>query len=98
MTARESLSVLNRSFEKPSVGRVITFPKRCSKRLSVAAVARKAKVKVLCVIQRKVFISCVIQERCFLSLHSYYLIVNLLLVSDLVNLVLERLTTGCRVF
>jgi len=67
------------------VGRAITFPKRCSRRLSAAAVARKAKVKVLCV--RKVFISCVIQERCFLSLHSKYLIVNLLLVSDLVNLV-----------
>jgi len=52
------------------VGRAITFPERCSRRLSVVVVARKAKVKVLCVIQRKVFISCVIQERCFLSLHS----------------------------
>jgi len=65
-----SLSVLNGSFEKPSVGRAITFPESRSRRLSVAAVARKVKVKVLCVIQRKVFISCVIQERCFLSLHS----------------------------
>jgi len=51
------------------VGRAITFPERCSRRLSAAAVARKAKVKVLCVIQRKVFISCAIQERYFLSLH-----------------------------
>jgi len=80
------------------VSRAITFPERCSRRLSAAVVARKAKVKVLCVIQRKVFISCVIQERCFLSLHSKYLIVNLLLVSDLVNLVFKRLTTGRRVF
>ena len=40
------------------MGRAITFPKRVYKRLSAAAVARKAKVNVLCVIQRKVFISC----------------------------------------
>ena len=52
------MSVLKRSFEKPSLGRAITFPERFSKRLSVAVVARKVKVKVLCVIQRKVFISC----------------------------------------
>ena len=55
----------NRSFEKPSVGRAITFPKRCSRRLSAAVVARKAKVKVLCVIQRKVFISCVFKRSVF---------------------------------
>ena len=80
------------------MSRAITFPEKCSRRLSAAAVARKAKFKVLCVIQRKVFISCEIQERCFLSLHSKYLIVNLLLVSDLVNLVFKRLTTGRRIF
>jgi len=39
------------------VGRAINFPERVSRRLSAAAVARKAKVKILCVIQRKVFIS-----------------------------------------
>jgi len=58
-------SVLKRSFEKPSVGRAITFPKRWSRRLSAAVVARKAKVKVLCVIQRKVFISCVFKRGVF---------------------------------
>jgi len=47
------------------VGRAITFPERCSRRLSVAAVARKSKVKVLCVIQRKVFISCVFKRGVF---------------------------------
>jgi len=47
------------------VGRVITFPERFSKRLSVVVVARKAKVKVLCVIQRKVFISCVFKRGVF---------------------------------
>ena len=56
---------LNRSFEKPSVGRAITFPERCSRRLSVAAVARKAKVKFLCVIQRKVFITYVFKRGVF---------------------------------
>jgi len=90
------LSVLNRSFEKPSVGRAITFPERCSRRLSAAAVARKAKVKVLCVIQRKVFISCVFKRGVFFPVVN--LIVNLLFISDLVNLVFERLTTGRRVF
>ena len=76
--------------------RAITFPERCSRRLSVVVVARKAKVKVLCVIQRKVFISCVIKRGVFFPYSFYYLIVNLLFVSDLVNLVFERLTTGCR--
>ena len=52
------MSVLNRSFKKPSVGRVITFPEKCSRRLSVAVVARKAKVKILCVIQRGVHLLC----------------------------------------
>jgi len=47
------------------VGKAITFPERCSRRLSVAVVARKAKVKVLCVIQRKVFISCVFNRGVF---------------------------------
>ena len=47
------------------MGRAITFPERCSRRLSVAAVARKSKVKVLCVIQRKVFISCVFKRGVF---------------------------------
>jgi len=61
----DSLSVLNRSFEKPSVARAITFPDRCSRRLSAAVVARKPKVKVLCVIQRKVFISCVFKRGVF---------------------------------
>jgi len=53
-----SVKCSQKSFEKPSMGRAITFPKRVYKRLSAAAVARKAKVNVLCVIQRKVFISC----------------------------------------
>ena len=44
------MSVLKKSFEKPSVGRAITFPDKFSMRLSVVIVARKAKVKVLCVI------------------------------------------------
>jgi len=47
------------------MGRAITVPKRFSRRLSAVAVARKAKVKVLCVIQRKVFISCVIKRGVF---------------------------------
>ena len=47
------------------MGRVITFPKRFSRRLGAVAVARKAKVKVLCVIQRKVFISCVFKSGVF---------------------------------
>jgi len=80
------------------VGRAITFPERCFRRLSAAAVARKAKVKVLYVIQRKVFISCVIKRGVFFPYSFYYLIVNMLFVSNLVNLVFERLTTGRRVF
>jgi len=80
------------------VGRAITFPERFSRRLSAAAVARKAKVKVLCVIQRKVFIACVFKRGVFFPYSFYYLIVNLIFVSDLVNLVFERLTTGRRVF
>ena len=32
-----------KSFEKPSVGRALTFPKRVSKRLSAIVVARKAR-------------------------------------------------------
>ena len=40
------------------MGRAITFLERCSRRLSVAAVARKAKVKILCVIQRGVHLLC----------------------------------------
>ena len=44
------------------MGRAITFPERCSRRLSAAAVARKAKVKVLCVIQRGVHLLCVSRE------------------------------------
>jgi len=44
------------------VGRVITFPERFSRRLSAADVVRKAEVKVLFVIQRKVFISCVFKR------------------------------------
>jgi len=47
------------------VGRAITFPEKCSRRLSATAVARKAKVKVLYVIQRKVFISCVFKRGVF---------------------------------
>ena len=80
------------------MGRAITFPERFSRRLSAAAVARKAKVKVLCVIQRKVFIACVFKIGVFFPYSFYYLIVNLIFVSDLVNLVFERLTTGRRVF
>jgi len=38
------------------VGRAIIFPEKCSRRLS--AVAGKAKVKVLCVIQRSVHLLC----------------------------------------
>jgi len=44
------------------VGRAITFPESFSTRLSVDVVARKAKVKVLYVIQRKVFIPCVFKR------------------------------------
>ena len=80
------------------MGRAITFLERCSRRLSVAVVARKAKVKILCVIQRKVFISCVFKRSVFFSYSLYYLIVNLIFVSDLVNLVFERLTTERMVF
>ena len=54
---------------RASVGRAITFPERYYRRLSVAA-ARKAKVKVLCVIQRKVFISCVF-KRCVFFPYSF---------------------------
>jgi len=43
--------------------------------LSDVVVATKAKVKVLCVIQRKVFISCVFKRGVFFFLHFYYLIV-----------------------
>ena len=42
------MSVLKRSFEKPSVGRVITFPKRFSRRLSAATISRKARSGSLC--------------------------------------------------
>ena len=78
------------------MGRAITFPERCSRRLS-AAVARKAKVKVLCVIQRKVFIF-VCSRKVFSFLILLLSDCNLLFVNDLVNLVFKRLTTGRRVF
>jgi len=47
------------------VGRAITFTERFSRRLSVVGVAMKAKVKVFCVIQRKLFISCVFKRGVF---------------------------------
>ena len=48
MIAREFFECFKNSFEKPSMGRAITFPKRVSKRWSVVAVAMKARSSSLC--------------------------------------------------
>jgi len=58
-----------KSFEKPSVGRAITFPNRVSRRLSVVVVvARKARSRSLCDSEKVTFISYVFKRGVFFSL------------------------------
>ena len=60
----------SKCFEKPSVSRARTFPKRVSSSLSFTVVARKARSWSLCDSEKVTFISCVFKRGVFFSLLS----------------------------